>query len=176
MAIVPPPVQANLLGLIDGADHQADADGEQLDLGNRDLDIAGDDQPLVEYSIENVDEARSASVADLHGISRHSGASVKVSSIHLRLTPDEKAGATCTGHPNAAAALGAPARHAGLDVSASAEWLYASGTGGLKAGGTGATGGGPNGAAAFGCPGAGAAAACARGARSCVSSRLYFFS
>src|SRR5687767_3204769 len=99
MTIVPPPIEANLLGLVDGAHHQANADGEQLHLGNRDLDIAGDDQPLVEYSIENVDEARSASVADLYGISRHSGASVKVSSIHLRLTPDEKAGATCTVTP-----------------------------------------------------------------------------
>ena len=64
MAIVPPPVEANLFCFVDRADHQPDADGEQLDLGDRDLDVAGDDQAFVEHPIENVDEAASASVAD----------------------------------------------------------------------------------------------------------------
>src|SRR5919108_543881 len=31
--VVAPPVEADLLGLVDGADQQADADGEQLDVG-----------------------------------------------------------------------------------------------------------------------------------------------
>jgi hypothetical protein len=73
MAIVPPPVEADLFGLVDRADHQPDTDGEQLDFGDRDLDVAGDDQALVEDPIKNVDEAACARVADLDGIVRHSG-------------------------------------------------------------------------------------------------------
>ena len=59
VAIVPPPVQPDLLGLVDRADHQPNPDGEQLDFGDRDLDVAGDDQALVEDPIEHVDEAAS---------------------------------------------------------------------------------------------------------------------
>src|SRR5262245_17098339 len=55
--VVPPPVQPDLLGLVDGADDEADPDGEKLDLGQRDADVARDQQPLVEDAIEDVDEA-----------------------------------------------------------------------------------------------------------------------
>src|SRR4029079_11821480 len=40
MVIELPPVEAYLLGLIDGADEQPDPDGQQLDFGERHLDIA----------------------------------------------------------------------------------------------------------------------------------------
>ena len=71
VTIVPPPVQADLFRLIDRADHQPDADGEKLDLGDRDLDVASDDQALVEHPVKNVDEAACARVAD--GFVRHNG-------------------------------------------------------------------------------------------------------
>src|SRR3982751_5743329 len=54
--VITPPVQADLLRLVDGADDQADADGEQLDLRQRDLDVAGDDEALVEHAVEHVHE------------------------------------------------------------------------------------------------------------------------
>src|SRR6187455_3358958 len=57
MTIVTPPVQPDLFGLVDRTDHQADADGQQLDFSDGNLDVAGDHQPLVEYAIEYVDEA-----------------------------------------------------------------------------------------------------------------------
>ena len=75
MAIVAPPVEANLLCLVDRADHQPDSDGEQLDFSDGNLDIAGNDQALVEDPIENIDEAARTSVADLDGIVRHSSVS-----------------------------------------------------------------------------------------------------
>src|SRR5437879_5169904 len=57
VVIVLPPVQADLLRLVDRADDEADADGEELDLGERHLDVAGDDEALVEDAVEHVDEA-----------------------------------------------------------------------------------------------------------------------
>src|SRR5437764_15399325 len=57
VVVVLPPVEPDLLRLVDRADDQADADGEELDLGERHLDVAGDDEPLVENPIEDVDEA-----------------------------------------------------------------------------------------------------------------------
>src|SRR6185295_16690068 len=56
MAVILPPVETNLLGLVDRADHQADADREELDLSERHLDVARDDEALVEHAIENVDQ------------------------------------------------------------------------------------------------------------------------
>src|SRR3954463_10632314 len=52
--VVPPPVESDLLRLVDRADDQPHTDGEQLDLGQRHLDVAGDDQAFVEHPIENV--------------------------------------------------------------------------------------------------------------------------
>src|SRR6267143_113701 len=57
VVVVFPPVETNLLRLVDRADDEADADGEELDLGERHLDVAGDDEALVEDAIEDIDEA-----------------------------------------------------------------------------------------------------------------------
>src|SRR5207245_6545568 len=57
VGIVPPPVEPDLLRLVDRADDEADADGEQLHLGQGDPDVARDQQPLVEDAIEHVDQA-----------------------------------------------------------------------------------------------------------------------
>src|SRR4051812_2355421 len=54
--IVPPPVEADLLRLVDGADDEAHADGQQLDFGQRHLDVARDHEALVEHAIEHVHE------------------------------------------------------------------------------------------------------------------------
>ncbi len=51
-----PPVEPDLLGLVDRADEQPDPNREQFDFRERHLDIARDDESLVEYAIENVDE------------------------------------------------------------------------------------------------------------------------
>src|SRR5688500_4022775 len=47
-AVELPPVQPDLLRLVDGAHQQPDLDGEQLDVREVHLDIAGDDEPLVQ--------------------------------------------------------------------------------------------------------------------------------
>src|SRR5262245_65501956 len=56
MVIELPPVEADLLGFVDRADEQPDADRQELDFRKRDLDVAGDDQPLVKDPIEDVDK------------------------------------------------------------------------------------------------------------------------
>ncbi len=55
-AVVPPPIEADLFGFVDRADEQTNADGEQLDVGERDAHIASDDQPLVEDPIQDVNQ------------------------------------------------------------------------------------------------------------------------
>src|SRR4029079_6669563 len=55
---VTPPVEPDLLGLVDRADQEPDTDREQLDVRERDADVAGDDQTLVEHAVEQVDERR----------------------------------------------------------------------------------------------------------------------
>jgi hypothetical protein len=60
MPVVLPPVQPDLLGLVDRAHDQTDADGEELDLGQRDADVPCDEEPLVEDPIQQVDEARAS--------------------------------------------------------------------------------------------------------------------
>src|SRR5262245_8943389 len=62
MVIELPPVETDLLGLIDRADEEADADGQKLDFRERHLDIASDHEPLVENTIEDVDQTRGSSV------------------------------------------------------------------------------------------------------------------
>ena len=57
VVVVFPPVESDLLRLVDRADDQPDPDREELDLGQGDLDVAGDGQPLVEDAIEDIDEA-----------------------------------------------------------------------------------------------------------------------
>lgn len=51
-----PPVDAHLLRLVDGCDQQAKFDGEQLDVEQVDLDVAGDDDALVKDPFKNVRE------------------------------------------------------------------------------------------------------------------------
>ena len=58
--IISPPVEPDLLGLVDRADEQPHLDGEELDVGEVDLDVAGHDEALVEHPIEDVDEAMRA--------------------------------------------------------------------------------------------------------------------
>jgi hypothetical protein len=65
VAVVLPPVQTDLLGLVDRADDQANPDREELDLGQRDLDVARDDESLVEDPIEDVDQSAAAPVGRL---------------------------------------------------------------------------------------------------------------
>ena len=60
--IVTPPVQPDLLRLVERADQQAYPDRQELDLRERDLDVAGDHEALVEHPIENVDETCSAMI------------------------------------------------------------------------------------------------------------------
>jgi hypothetical protein len=54
--IVPPPIEANLFGLVDGADEETNLNGEELDVREVDLDVTRDDETLVEHSIEDVDQ------------------------------------------------------------------------------------------------------------------------
>src|SRR4051812_15785176 len=60
--IAPPPVHPDLLCLVDRADDEADTDGEQLDLGQRDADVARDQKALVEDTVQHVDQAGGAAV------------------------------------------------------------------------------------------------------------------
>ena len=55
-----PPVHSDLFGFVDRADEKANLDGEKLYVGEVDLDVADDDEALVEHAIENVDQTISA--------------------------------------------------------------------------------------------------------------------
>jgi hypothetical protein len=57
---VTPPVQADLLRLVDGADKQTYLNCEKFYVGEVDLDIANNDEALVENAVEDVDEPVSA--------------------------------------------------------------------------------------------------------------------
>lgn len=58
--VVLPPVHPDLLGLIDGAHEQTNLDREQLNVGEVDLDVAGNDQPFVEHPVEDLDQTGAA--------------------------------------------------------------------------------------------------------------------
>src|SRR3982074_64392 len=62
MMIVLPPVETNLLRLVDGTDQQPDPNREKLNLRERNLDIPRNDESLVENAIEDVDQAGRAPV------------------------------------------------------------------------------------------------------------------
>jgi hypothetical protein len=51
-----PPVETDLLGLVNRAYEKPDLNGKELDVGEVDLDVADHDEALVEHAIENVDE------------------------------------------------------------------------------------------------------------------------
>src|SRR5690606_21308815 len=62
--IVPPPVQADLLGLVDRTDQKPDLDRQQFDVGQVDLDVTGDDESLVQDAIEDLHETLTAGRSD----------------------------------------------------------------------------------------------------------------
>ena len=51
-----PPVESDLLGLVDRANEKSNLYSEELDVGEVDLDVADDDEALVEHAIENVNQ------------------------------------------------------------------------------------------------------------------------
>ena len=57
MTIVLPPVEPDLLRLGDGAKDHPNAHCEELDLGDRDANVAGDGKALVEHAVKNIDGA-----------------------------------------------------------------------------------------------------------------------
>ena len=60
MTIVTPPVQPDLFGLVDRTDEQAHLNGEQLHVGEIDLDVASNHQPFVQHAVENLDQTVTA--------------------------------------------------------------------------------------------------------------------
>src|SRR5438067_3660126 len=52
-----PPIEPDLLSLVDRTDQQTNADREQLDFRKRNLDVAGDDKALVQHAVEYFDES-----------------------------------------------------------------------------------------------------------------------
>src|SRR5688500_1062911 len=58
--VMPPPVQSDLLGLVDGAHEQAHLNREELNVCEVDLDVASDHQPLVEDAVEDLDQSMTA--------------------------------------------------------------------------------------------------------------------
>ena len=54
--VIAPPVQPDLLRLVDRAHQEPDLDREQLDIRQVDFDVAGDDESLIEHPVENIDE------------------------------------------------------------------------------------------------------------------------
>src|SRR5215470_4435588 len=63
MVIVAPPVQPDLLGFVDRTDEESDADGKELDLCQRNPDIAGHHEALVQDAVEHLDQPGGASVS-----------------------------------------------------------------------------------------------------------------
>ena len=51
-----PPVKTDLLCLINRADEETDLNGEELDVGEVDLDVADNHEAFVEHAIEDVDQ------------------------------------------------------------------------------------------------------------------------
>src|SRR5205823_648026 len=68
---VAPPVQADLLGLVDRADQQADLDRQELDVRQPDADVAGDDEALVQDPVQHVDETVGAIRSSPWALQRH---------------------------------------------------------------------------------------------------------
>jgi hypothetical protein len=61
-----PPVDADGFRFVDRADHEAELDGEELDVRERDFDVSRDDEALVENLVEDVDEALRLALLDCH--------------------------------------------------------------------------------------------------------------
>src|SRR5690349_12491418 len=58
--VVSPPVQSDLLGLVDRTHQQPHLNREQLDVGEIDLDVASNHQPFVQHAVENLDQTVTA--------------------------------------------------------------------------------------------------------------------
>src|SRR6185436_111456 len=71
VTVVLPPIEADLLSLVDRTDHQADANREQLDFSERNLDVARHHEPLVEDAIENINQLGAATARTPCEVSRH---------------------------------------------------------------------------------------------------------
>jgi len=52
----PPPIHSDLFRFVDRTDEKANLNSEELDVGEVDLDVADNDQALIEHAIENIDE------------------------------------------------------------------------------------------------------------------------
>jgi hypothetical protein len=62
MVIELPPVEANLLGFVDRANQQSNADGEEFDFGEGHFDVTSHNQTFVEHSIQYLDKTGRATV------------------------------------------------------------------------------------------------------------------
>ena len=60
-----PPIDPDLLGLVHRGNEQADAQGEKLDVTEREGDITGDDDALVEHSLQQIRQIRRLSSDEL---------------------------------------------------------------------------------------------------------------
>jgi len=56
--VVSTPVQTDLLRFVDRTDQQANPNRQQLDFRERHLDVASDDEALVEDTIKDLDQSR----------------------------------------------------------------------------------------------------------------------
>src|SRR5262245_22522386 len=71
MVIVLPPVETDLLRLVDRTDQQADTNGQQLDFSERHLDVAGNHESFVQNPVEDVDQPGGASMPSVRQWLRH---------------------------------------------------------------------------------------------------------
>jgi len=55
-----PPVESDLLCFVDRADEETDLNGEELDVGEVDLDVADNHEALIEHAVKNIDETIAA--------------------------------------------------------------------------------------------------------------------
>src|SRR5688572_19714249 len=69
--VVLPPVEPDLLRLVDGTDHQPDADGQQFDFRQRHFDVASHHETFVENPIQDVDQPGIPAMLAGSEISRH---------------------------------------------------------------------------------------------------------
>src|SRR5205085_5898553 len=84
-----PPVDPHLLGAVDGGDEQTQLDRQQLDVEQVDLDVARDDDALVEHTLEDVREAAGSGRGGRWG-----------AQLEIARTPTTRASEIATTHPS----------------------------------------------------------------------------